>query len=137
MREYVAGFMFNQKPVTSVALVLKLRPAWQANRHNGIGGKIEPGESPLEAMIREFREETGVHHEEWEHTVTLFKENDFRVYFFRAFSDQVFEAQSLDEPIKVLPVEDLPRVPTIGNVQWLVPLQLDPFLKHPITIEEK
>lgn len=55
---YVLGFMFNEAK-THVLLVKKNRPAWQAGLLNGIGSKIEPGEQPLEAMEREFQEETG------------------------------------------------------------------------------
>jgi 8-oxo-dGTP pyrophosphatase MutT (NUDIX family) len=55
---YVLGFVFNRN-LGRVLLVLKNRPAWQANKLNGIGGKIEVGETPLQAMEREFREETG------------------------------------------------------------------------------
>ena len=31
-----------------------------AGRYNGVGGKIEPGEAPLEGARREIREETGL-----------------------------------------------------------------------------
>lgn len=31
-----------------------------ANKYNGIGGHVEPGESPLQCAIRELREETGI-----------------------------------------------------------------------------
>ena len=40
-------------------LVLKNAPAWQIGRLNLPGGKIEPGETPLEAAVRELKEETG------------------------------------------------------------------------------
>lgn len=54
----VCGFAFSADR-HQVALVRKLRPAFQAGLLNGIGGKIEPGERPVSAMVREFREETG------------------------------------------------------------------------------
>jgi len=56
--ECVVGFMFNDKP-TEVALILKRRPVWQFGKLNGIGGHVEQTESPLKAMVREFKEETG------------------------------------------------------------------------------
>lgn len=58
MTEYVLGFLFREcQPL--VALITKNKPEWQKNKKNGIEGKIEPNETPLEAMRREFQEETG------------------------------------------------------------------------------
>ncbi len=56
--EYVLGFMFSPDE-KKVLLIWKNRPSWQAGKLNGIGGKVNPGETPLEAMEREFIEETG------------------------------------------------------------------------------
>lgn len=56
--QYVLGFMFNEAE-SKVILIFKNRPAWQAGKLNGIGGKIEEGETPIQAMNREFAEETG------------------------------------------------------------------------------
>lgn len=135
MQEYVAGFMFDESQ-TCVALVLKERPAWQEGLLNGIGGKIESGETPLEAMIREFREETTVEHPVWEQTVIL-EGKGFRVYFFRAFTDQVYLAETVDEKIHRVRLDTLTKLATIKNLQWLIPMQLDPHLVFPITIQEK
>lgn len=60
MQKYVVGFLFDTDKA-NVALIKKTRPAWQAGKLNGIGGKIEDTDaSPAEAMSREFFEETGV-----------------------------------------------------------------------------
>lgn len=56
-KEYVLGFMFDPT-LRKVLLVWKDRPTWQKGRLNGIGGHIEAGETPHEAMVREFEEET-------------------------------------------------------------------------------
>lgn len=59
VKRYVVGFMMNSS-LDFVALIRKERPEWQAGKLNGIGGKVEEGENPYDAMYREFREETGV-----------------------------------------------------------------------------
>lgn len=56
---FVCGFLFSPG-LDSVALIRKNRPQWMLGRLNGIGGKIEPGETPWQAMCREFEEEAGV-----------------------------------------------------------------------------
>jgi NTP pyrophosphohydrolases including oxidative damage repair enzymes len=59
VQRYCLGFAFH--PVKGVVLIRKNRPEWQAGKLNGVGGKIEAGESPEQAMAREFEEETGYH----------------------------------------------------------------------------
>jgi len=63
MIEVVLGFLFDGKG--NVALIKKDSPAWQNGRLNGIGGKIERGETPVQAMTREFREEAGAEVLSW------------------------------------------------------------------------
>lgn len=72
MNQYVVGYMFDDG-MQRVGLIHKNRPAWQKGLFNGIGGKIDTGETPLEAMVREFKEETGVLTiaGDWSHVCTL------------------------------------------------------------------
>jgi 8-oxo-dGTP diphosphatase len=56
MKKQVVGFVFNETE-SAVLLMLKARPEWQVGRLNGIGGSIEPGETPSQAMLREVLEE--------------------------------------------------------------------------------
>lgn len=58
MTHYVLGFAFDD--LGRVALIQKEKPAWQKGRWNGVGGKVEEDETPTQAMVREFHEETGV-----------------------------------------------------------------------------
>ncbi len=134
VKAYVAGFYFSH--ILSehlVALVQKTKPEWQRGKLNAIGGKIEEGETPAEAMRREFKEETGVDVPEWEPTVTL-KGEGWVVYFFRSFGDPTKCMTMEEEPIGVFNYLELPTN-VIPNLKWLVPLNLDVNLKMPIVLE--
>jgi 8-oxo-dGTP diphosphatase len=73
---YVVGFAIDFED-DCVLLIKKNRPAWQAGKLNGIGGKIEGNERPEDAMCREFLEETGVetHAAEWINVITMHDPN--------------------------------------------------------------
>lgn len=109
-----------------VLLIQKDRPDWQVGKYNGIGGKIELGELPLHAMLREFEEEVGICTltSHWEHFATTEGEN-CRVHCFRAFSDKVHDYQQMESEVpQLLYVPLLNEYPTVPNVQWLVPMAL-------------
>jgi 8-oxo-dGTP diphosphatase len=105
LTRYVLGFIFDTDG-REVVLIEKRRPAWQAGLLNGIGGKIEAGETALEAMQRECREECGL---------TAFREPfrhfgrmsgpDFEVELFTARAANPHLARSCtDETVRVVPV---------------------------------
>lgn len=48
------------KPTKDVLLILRNKDDWQKGKLNLPGGKIEPGETPIEAAFRELKEETGI-----------------------------------------------------------------------------
>ena len=125
-----------------LACVQKNRPAWQDGLFNGIGGKIEPGEEALDAMIREFKEETGVTFRDWLPFVHLAAERDrdtgeeqsYEIFFYKAFTDKVFDCITMtDEKILVNFVSEIPYRPTeyVRNLKWLVPMALDPYVNGP------
>ena len=60
MVEYVLVHAAAENDLTSVLVVYKQKPAWQKNRYNLVGGKVEEGETPEQAAIRELKEETGL-----------------------------------------------------------------------------
>ena len=128
MQTYVLGFMFSAD-LQEVLLIEKQRPRWQAGLLNGIGGKIEAGEAPLTAMVREFYEESGLatQAEDW-HPIALVQGADFKVYCFKAVSPVVAEAESLtDETVQLVPVRlDELRTKTLSNVPGLISHALDP-----------
>lgn len=80
-KRYVLGFLFNID-YSQVALIEKLKPKWQKGKINGIGGKIERGETSLNAMIREFKEETGFDFKDWKYFASLYDGENFEVFIF-------------------------------------------------------
>ena len=90
MKRYVIGFLFSGSG-EKFLLIRKDHPEWQAGALNGIGGKIEPGETPIESMIREFKEETGQDTtiEEWKDVLTL-KFSYAEIEVFAAINDHVY-----------------------------------------------
>jgi 8-oxo-dGTP diphosphatase len=136
--DYCNGFMIC--PTTHEMLcVRKNRPAFQAGKWNGIGGKLEENELPIEAMVREFREETTIVTTEaqWERTILL-SGPDFSVHFFRTFVDAfpAFESPT-DEMIWQMPIDTLlaPAAPVLANMKWILPLQLSEKVRFPLFVE--
>jgi 8-oxo-dGTP pyrophosphatase MutT (NUDIX family) len=129
---YVAGFLFSPD-FRDVVLVLKNRPAFQAGLYNAVGGKVEEGEIRHAAMVREFREETGMNVPEWKHEAVLTGTGHgngpgFRVDFYSAVSPILSEVRSeTDESIHVISVNDvlLRRRPVMSNLPLLIQLCLD------------
>jgi 8-oxo-dGTP diphosphatase len=120
--QYVAGFMFDQQDPSRVALISKLKPEWQKGKLNAIGGKVEPGEHPLDAMVREFKEETGVDTKvsQWKKFVFLGDEN--RVFFF-VTEGPVDQLKSMeDEQVAIFSIDCVTADNAIPNLTWLLPL---------------
>lgn len=125
-QEYVAGFLFSEDR-RSVVLIRKEKPDWQRGLLNGVGGKIEPGETATLAMFREFFEETGAVVANWNKYTTLVGSWGV-VHVFRSFNDSAFnDARTCtDEQIGHYYLENLHRGPlkTIPNLAWLIPMAL-------------
>jgi len=129
VQNYVVGLAFD-KPAQKVALIEKRRPIWQVGKLNGVGGKLEFGELPVDAMVREFYEEAGVITEttDWHYMGSLSRPNDFKLYVFRMFSDDVHEVSSQTDEVVSLYNVDLNRFMETGvaNLAWLLAAALDP-----------
>ena len=134
MTEYVCGFAFNRDR-TEVALIEKAKPEWQRGQWNGIGGKIEPGEYPSEAMAREFEEETGwsVQASRWYPFAVLFGKG-YRVTFYVALDVRIAHCvTATDERVQCWAVDALPDK-VIPNLKWLIPLALQADQYQRLTI---
>jgi 8-oxo-dGTP diphosphatase len=122
---YVAGFLFD-KFFERVVLIRKQKPAWQKGKLNGVGGKIEPGETPLEAMRREFCEETGMDVQNWRSFCNL-GGDDWTVHFFFATGEVENAKTTTEEEIGVWDISDDACLwsefyDLIPNLHWLIPM---------------
>lgn len=106
--KYVLGLMFSPDGKEMV-LIRKNRPSFLAGKLNAIGGHHEEGESAVEAIRREFEEESGIPTtvEDWTHFTTL-GNAEFTMPCFYAFSERYVEARTTtDEDVAVYTVANL------------------------------
>lgn len=125
LKRYVAGFLFDDRGY--VALINKRRPEWQRGKLNGIGGHIEKDESSENAMVREFKEETGLAVFHWKHFATVGGSSYSVEWFMTRLSWQTELgyrrdiASITDEAVGWYLVDKLPSN-IIPNLKWLIPL---------------
>lgn len=124
MKQYVCGFYFCDD---NVVLIRKNKPEWQAGKLNGVGGAVEPGESALDAMRREFREEASKHtcEAEWRFFAVL-RTRDAEIFFFSAHGTASGISSGTDEAIYFVQVDTISHHPIVlPNLRWLIPLALN------------
>jgi 8-oxo-dGTP diphosphatase len=122
-QEYCLGFCFS-KDKAKIVLILKNRPDFQRGKLNSVGGKLEINEFPHEAMVREFKEETGVqtNYEDWNYFASMDFENG-RIYCYTIIQDLEVKTVT-DEPVGWFDLNALPDN-YMPNLSWLIPLALD------------
>lgn len=138
MSHMVVGFLYRPfGKIWNVALVKKLKPDWQKDNWNGIGGKMEEGETPEEAIKREFYEETQLRVNNWHHMVTLYCPGG-TVFFFGAKRTMTLSLPEKNDNGELLDWHDVEGLPDniITNLKWLVPFCLYENSKHPIFVWE-
>jgi 8-oxo-dGTP diphosphatase len=160
--QYTLGFVFNHRighggvhaPPTQVLLIQKAKPAWQAGRMNGLGGKLEKGESFAQCGAREVEEESrrpgaaagergaiDVAPEEWRHFGVLRGAEvyhheasaSFEIHLFSAFVpfEKMIAAEAATclavEPLRLLSLDALflgEKLRVLPNVRWMVCMAL-------------
>lgn len=126
MNYYVLGFAFLFKGA-QVLLMKKARPDWQKGKVNGIGGKIEPGEKSVNAMVREFKEETGVvtKPEDWRMFATLNGKDHIVTCYTSQLSSVAWHTTDPSEPVFSCAPEEIFKYNVIPNLHYLIPLAKD------------
>lgn len=124
MTKYVLGFMFDLNNF-GVLLIQKQKPKWQKGLLNGIGGKIEEGENSLQAIIREFKEETGIEQSDWQYVADIF-DDTFRVDIYTCKTDSVYDYKTMEEEMVIyVLLDELKDFIVVSNLDWIIPMCLD------------
>lgn len=138
-KKYTVAFLFSDE-LRFVALIRKVKPEWQKGKLNGIGGKVEEGESFREANAREFQEETGVvtGPNDWSRFARIETVNT-EIEFFTMKSDRLIDCvETQPAPVgqecEDIEVEDVADVcgailegneKSVENLPWLIALAVD------------
>lgn len=138
LNNYVLGFALSQNR-SVVLLINKLKPTWQANRLNGVGGLIKPGESDVDAMVREFREEVGITTQwaEWSKFATRTDNQEYVVHCFRTFLPTKvlcsYEQKTAEKP-QLHYIRKLPTTRMVRDVPTLIHLATIRDIREPVRI---
>jgi 8-oxo-dGTP pyrophosphatase MutT (NUDIX family) len=98
---------------SNVYLIRKDHPEWQAGLLNGVGGKLEPGETYADCMAREGKEEAG-YAGDWNHLGSMRGDGEDAFQcevFYSVMEKKTKEPKTTEkEPIEMHPVADLPAL---------------------------
>ncbi len=130
--DYVVGFLIDRTR-RLVVLIEKQRPDWQVGKLNGVGGRVEEDEAPIDAMEREFKEETGLCMTGWKHAITMTSQSE-RIFFFYADWEGGEVRTTTEEKIIIANYSQLPRN-TLLSVRWAIALCRDRNITRPLEIE--
>ena len=134
---YVVGFAFSPDR-KAVALIEKSnphnaegneRPKWLKGKYNGIGTDIQKGEEPIDAMVRTFKQRTGVLTEDdvWEQYAQI-NNDEAVVLFYRTVLPAVYWgaiATKTRETVHRANIHQMQHYPIVENLKWLIPMALD------------
>ncbi len=125
-QEYVCGFLFNTAGTYVVLIKRRESRAYRPGCWNGVGGKIETGETALQAMQREFKEEAGLDVKDWKSFGTLLTDGgEAKIHFFysEVEVDKLYKVSTeTDETVRPIALASLPGLPRMPNLAWLIPM---------------
>lgn len=126
MQKYTLAFIFNSTK-DKVLLMHKSRPAALAGKVNGLGGKFEGDEDPIDCVIREIKEESDLNTEKdkWIYVGEKSAPDWFVETYCYVYEGEESDAKCMeDQPVEWFYVNKLPEN-LMSNLTWIIPLCLD------------
>ena len=122
--QYVCGFLFNTTGDYVVLIKRRESRVYRPGCWNGVGGHVEPGETPLQAMQREFKEEAGLEISDWKKFATLATdcgESLIHLFYSEQSTDMIYRVTTeTDELVRPIALKSLPSLPRIPNLAFLI-----------------
>jgi 8-oxo-dGTP pyrophosphatase MutT (NUDIX family) len=122
--EWCLGFCFNEVQNRVVVIKKNRGPEFLIGKWNAIGGRLKKGEAPLIAMVREFREETGVRIPEWSSFGKL-EALEGVIHLFSITTDDAYDVETKeDELVDVIHFNAIDFRECVANFRWLLQMAL-------------
>lgn len=126
---YTLAFIFNED-LSKILLIEKNRPEWQKGFLNGIGGKCEPNEPPLQCINREVFEECGLNNIIF-NKIGIIDGIEYVVYVYNArISHKIFNVaiSKTDEKISSYDIKNLESKNLLPSVKYLIPIAMQSYI---------
>ena len=95
------------------------------DKWNGVGGKLNIDESPLEGCVREIKEETNLSLSTLKHFANLTDGENWKVYCFYTFTNKISNyTQTTSEKLEIYNTKLLPEN-CVSNIPYLVNMALN------------
>lgn len=125
MTEYTLGLVFTHT-FRELLLITRGEHAFHTNKSNGLGGKIIIGESPVECIVREVKEESGIETKEsqWKF-MGVINGITWKVWVFSTSVEKKVDFPTISEgTLRWHPSDALPEN-RVTNLTWIIPFVLE------------
>lgn len=132
MKRYSLGFI-QSLDGSRVLLMQKNRPVFLAGLYNGVGGHIEEGETPVQAMTRECDEEADLRipQEAWNSLGVITDNEHYEVHVFGAKADITKALARTDEPLQIFDMKDVHQLKLAPSAKEVLQTLGAPWPKSP------